>query len=127
MKLDLRCDIQQPITTAGRRQPSAEAFICSSAAVRNVYISEEFSVVTFYPLTMATLAWTISFRCKMYLGTLASSALYRVTRPKSAEKHTNTVGHSTLHTPLQGLLLIGFTQASREKERGIVLRLPVRG
>jgi hypothetical protein len=38
VKLGLRWDIQQPITTAGWGQPSAEAFSCSLAAVRDVCI-----------------------------------------------------------------------------------------
>jgi hypothetical protein len=48
-------------------------------------------VVTFYRLTIASLAWTTSLGCKIYFATLVSLALYRVTQKKSAEKHTNSV------------------------------------
>jgi hypothetical protein len=56
-----------------------------------------FSIVMFYLSAIASVAWTTSLVCKIYLATLVSSALYSVTRPKTAEKHTNAVGPP--HTP----------------------------
>jgi hypothetical protein len=63
----------------------------------DTFISEQFSVVTFYRLAISSVAWTTSLYCRIFSATLVGSALYHVTRPKLAEKHTNTVG--TTHTP----------------------------
>jgi hypothetical protein len=52
-----------------------------------------------------------SLGCKIHLAILVSSALYRVTRPISTEKHTNTVGPP--HTPHR--VLIGFYPSCTRK------------
>jgi hypothetical protein len=59
MKLELCCDIHQPITIVWWGQPSAEAFSCSLTVVQVVCIvsiSVQCSIVTFYHLAIANLA-----------------------------------------------------------------------
>jgi hypothetical protein len=107
MKLDLRWDIQQPITIAVWGQPSVAAW-----QRYQTFVSEQFSVVTFYRLANASLAWTISLGCKIYSATLVSSALYRVTRPRSTRIQSS---HPTLPTLLRSALLIGFRPSFTRK------------
>jgi hypothetical protein len=72
----------------------------------------------FYCLVIASLAWTTSFGCKIYLATLVSSAVYCMTWPKSAKKHMNTVGPPCCIA----FVWLVFAQASRDKEHSIVIQ-----
>jgi hypothetical protein len=71
--------------------------------------SKEFSVVTFYRLTIASLAWTTLLGCLIYLATLVRVRLCTTwpdrNRPRSTRIQST---HPTLPTLLHSVVLIGF-------------------
>lgn len=76
-------------------------------------------------MAIANLPWTTSLGCETHLATLVSSTLCHVTRPKAAERHTNTTGPRHPPHPVAGPSYDWFSAKLHEKRKYISIRLSV--